>query len=440
MAKKTIYLCEACGYETSKWLGKCPRCEGWDTIHEVAYEKEKTRGQRAKPELIYDEDITEERITLGIEELDRVLGGGLTRGSSILLGGDPGIGKTTLCFEAVSRIMEMGYEALYVSGEESSRQLVARKKRLGLKGDFPILVTNQIDDILSVLGEKKVQLVVIDSVQSVYNAELPMLPGSTGQIREVSMRLIRELKAADISHIFIGHVTKEGAIAGPKILEHMVDTVLYFEGDKTLPYRMIRAMKNRFGSIDEVGIFQMTKEGLIAVENPSEFFLADRDELGSGSVLFPYMTGSRPIIIEIQAITPKTNFSNPRRLSLGYDLNRLYILIAVIEKAIGRPFFDRDIYVNVTGGMKVNETAVDMAVAAAIISSYKEIPLGRDTALFGEIGLSGEIRKVVHMEMRLKECLRLGVEKIISPVGLDQKAGNGIKPVKHVKELLSVIA
>jgi DNA repair protein RadA/Sms len=434
MAKKTVFVCETCGYETYKWLGKCPRCSGWDTIRECAVEKDEPKVIQ-EPVMISDEELSEDRVILGMTEMDRVLGGGLTSGSSILLGGDPGIGKTTLCFEIVSRMVELGFEALYISGEESLRQLSSRKRRLMLKGSFPILVTNRLEDILHAAHERRYALMVVDSIQSVYNSKLPMLPGSLSQIRDVSTRLIRELKDAETTHIFIGHVTKEGTIAGPKILEHLVDTVLYFEGDKMLPYRMLRATKNRFGPVDEVGIFQMKKEGLVSVENPSEFFVSERGDMGSGSTLFPYVTGSRPILLEVQAITQKTNFSIPKRLSLGYDVNRLFILIAVLEKMLGKPFFDRDVYVNVTGGMRVADPAIDLAVAAAVLSSYRDLTIGQDSALFGEIGLTGEIRKVVNMDMRLKECERAGIKRIFCPKGVEKGGKEELFLLKNVKDL-----
>lgn len=434
MAKKTVFSCEACGHETFKWMGKCPKCGGWDTIKEFRIEKEEL-SQQEKPIFVSEEDLPEERIILGINEMDRVLGGGITCGSSILLGGDPGIGKTTLCFEIASKMVELGFDALYVSGEESPRQLSSRKKRLHLKGSFPILATNHVEDILRAVSDKHYKFAVIDSIQSTYNSRLPMLPGSVSQIKDVSTRLIMEMKRSETAHVFIGHVTKEGAIAGPKILEHMVDTVLYFEGDKTLPYRMLRAIKNRYGPIDEVGIFQMRTEGLVSVENPSEFFVADRGDISSGSTLFPYVTGSRPIVLEVQAITPKTTFSMPKRLSLGYDINRLFILIAVLEKVLEKPFFDRDIYINVTGGMKVADPAIDLAVAGSILSSYNDMNIGKDTALFGEIGLTGEIRKVINMEARLKECERLGIKRVLCPRGAERIPGVETIPLKTIRDL-----
>ncbi len=434
MAKKTVFACEACGYEALKWLGKCPKCGEWDTIREFRIEKDEPKTLQ-QPVFVSDDDLPEERIILGIGEMDRVLGGGLTGGSSILLGGDPGIGKTTICFEIVSRMIELGYNTLYVSGEESLRQLSSRKKRLSLKGSFPILATNHVEDILKAISERHYNLIIVDSIQSTYNSRLPMLPGSVSQIKDVSSKLIMEMKKSETAHIFIGHVTKEGSIAGPKILEHMVDTVLYFEGDKMLPYRMLRAIKNRYGPVDEVGIFQMRKEGLVSVENPSEFFVSERGEIAQGSTLFPYVTGSRPIVLEVQAITPKTNFSIPKRLSLGYDMNRLFILIAVMEKVLGKPFFERDVYVNVTGGMKVTEPAIDLAVASSILSSYRDVNMGKDTAFFGEIGLTGEVRKIVNMEARVKECERLGIKRVFCPRGVEKVRGLETVVLKTIGDL-----
>ncbi|MGD0234137.1 MAG: DNA repair protein RadA [Syntrophorhabdales bacterium] len=440
MAKiKQTFICEACGYETYKWMGKCPRCAAWDTIREIKLEQEGEKRQDRKFAVtLGDEEVEEERLLLEMEEMDRVLGGGLTKGSSILLGGDPGIGKTTLCFEIAARVVKMGFEVLYVSGEESLRQLAGRKKRLGLAGPFSILVTSNLGDIMDAVQEKTYALVIIDSIQSIYNTKLPFLPGSMSQIRDVSSRLIRELKSREATHIFVGHVTKEGAIAGPKILEHMVDTVLYFEGDKMLPYRMLRAIKNRYGPVDEIGLFQMTREGLVSAE-PSLFFISEREEASSGTTLFPYITGSRPLLIEVQALTPKTVFPIPKKLSVGYDVNRLFILVAVMEKSLGLPFYDRDVYVNVTGGIKVSEPGIDLAVAAAILSSYKN-QSWRDAAFFGEVGLTGEVRRIVNMELRVKECERLKVKKVLCPRGLDKSTGVDLLPTRNIRELAEYLA
>lgn len=440
MAKKMIFVCNTCGYETLKWLGKCPMCQGWDTFKEFEPVVKADGKERQKPVIISDEELAdEERVTTGISEMDRVLGSGMTIGSAILLGGDPGIGKTTLCFDIAAKLTEGGSKVLYVSGEESLKQLASRKKRLGLKAGFAFLTTNHLDDIIAAITENRYGLVIVDSVQAVYNPKLPMLPGSMGQVKEVSTRLIMETKALDTGLIFIGHVTKEGVIAGPKILEHMVDTVLYFEGDKMLPYRILRTIKNRYGAVEEVGIFQMTKDGLVSVENPSQFFISQRGDIGEGSSLFPCITGSRPIVLEVQAITQKTNFSIPKRLSLGYDVNRLFILISVIEKTVGKPFFDRDIYVNVTGGIKVGEPGIDLPVAASVLSSFKDVTLGQDTAFFGEIGLTGEIRKIVNMDLRIKECQRIGIKKVFCPRDVEHSDGMEIVSVRNLKELFHMI-
>ncbi len=435
MAKKTIFLCDDCGYETAKWLGHCPRCDAWNSFKEVTPETGTKKNGTVAVELVYDLEGSEERVVSGIDELDRVLGGGVVAGSSILLGGDPGVGKSTLCFEVAARFVRQGLEVLYISGEESARQLVSRRKRLGCAEAFPFLVTSRLDVILQAINEKRYDFLVIDSIQSTHNPELPMLPGSMAQIRDVSSRLIQVLKEKETAHVFIGHVTKEGAIAGPKILEHLVDTVLYFEGDKMLPYRMVRAMKNRFGPVDEVGIFQMTAGGLQSIANPSEFFMSERGELGSGSILFPYMTGTRPLLIEVQSVATKTNFSNPRRLAVGYDLNRLFILLAVLEKVLSTSFFDRDVYVNVTGGLKVGEPAADLAVAGAILSSVKERSAGRETAFFGEIGLTGEVRKTVNMDQRIRECQRFGIRRVLCPPGLEPTNGMDVISLKNIRDL-----
>ena len=427
--RRPVYRCTSCGYETVKWLGRCPRCGGWDTIGPEEGLKEEVH---ARP-VFMEEGFEEERIVLGIQELDRVLGGGLVVGSSILLGGDPGIGKTTLSFQIASRIVELGLKVLYVSGEESLKQLYLRRTRLGLKGNFPVLQTNRLDDILNAIEGESYSLVIVDSIQAIFNSRMPMASGSVGQIKDTSSRLIREMKARDIAHILIGHVTKEGLIAGPKILEHMVDTVLYFEGERVLPYRILRATKNRFGPVDEMGIFQMRKEGLVSVENPSEFFLSEGEV--EGGIIFPYVTGTRPILLEVQAITPKTYFPIPKRVSLGYDTGRLFVVLAVLERHLNMPFYDKDIYVNITGGIRVDEPACDLAVASSVIASVKNMKVERTVAFFGEIGLGGEIRKVMNHELRIKECRRVGIGMVFCHRGVEKFEGIEVVGLKNVKEL-----
>ncbi len=433
--KKDTFVCNICGYESLKWLGRCPNCKTWDSMKEVKKEKEVHPSQRVRPALIGEEEEGEDRIVLGMEEMDRVLGGGLTRGSSILLGGDPGIGKTTLCFEIASRIMEINLSCLYVSGEESMRQLASRRKRLNLKHLFFVLTTNNLEDVIEATDERDYDLVIIDSIQSIYNPRIPSVPGSLAQLKDVSIRLINHFKKKDIAHILIGHVTKEGQIAGPKLIEHMVDTVLYFEGEKVFPYRILRAIKNRYGPVDEIGIFQMTKEGLVSVKNPSDYFISDKVGENSGSALFPHISGSRPILLEIQTITPRTNFPIPKRVALGYDVNRLYILTAVLEKTSNLSFFERDIYVNVAGGIKVTEPAADLPLVVSLISSLKDLRIGRDVAFFGEVGLTGEIRRVLYSENRLKECERMGIRKVFCPRGVEKPKGLEIVSIDSLREL-----
>lgn len=431
--KKNGFVCSVCGYESLKWLGRCPSCQTWDSLREIK-SKTESHGEKIKPVLIVENEIPEERIVLGIEEMDRVLGGGLTKGSSILLGGDPGIGKTTLCFEIASKIIELKLNCLYVSGEESIKQLISRRKRLNLNYFFPILTTNNLYDVIDAIAEKKYDLVIIDSIQSIYNPDIPSIPGSLAQLKDVSIKLINEMKKREIAHILIGHVTKEGQIAGPKLIEHIVDTVLYFEGEKVFPYRILRAIKNRYGPVDEIGIFQMTKEGLISIKNPSEYFVSESSGKNSGSVLFPHISGSRPIIVEIQALTPKTNFPIPKRVALGYDTNRLYILIAILERQAGISLGGRDVYVNVTGGIRINEPAADLPVVAAIVSSVKDFKIGKDIAFFGEVGLTGEIRRVLHAEGRIRECERMGIKTVFCPKGIAKIKGLKILSIENLKE------
>ncbi|MCS7281659.1 MAG: DNA repair protein RadA [Desulfobacterota bacterium] len=433
--KKSLYVCEVCGYESVRWLGRCPNCQTWHSLKEVSQKRNAESQLREKPLVICDEEVEEDRIILGIDEMDRVLGGGLTRGSSVLLGGDPGIGKTTLCFQIASRIVEIDHKCLYVSGEESPKQLLSRKKRLNLRYNFPVLSTSNLHDIIEATKETSYDLVIVDSIQSIFNPEVPSIPGGIAQLKDVSIKLVKHFKEKDTAHILIGHVTKEGQIAGPKMIEHLVDTVLYFEGERILPYRILRVTKNRYGPVDEIGIFQMTKEGLLGVKNPSEYFISEKKIESSGSALFPYVSGSRPIIVEIQAITPRSNFSNPRRVALGYDLNRLYILSAVLEKALGKSFFDRDIYVNITGGIKIGEPAADLPVAAAILSSVGDFKIKKDVAFFGEVGLTGEIRRVLYAENRMKECSRIGIKKVFGPKGLPKLKGIEVIQIEDIKEL-----
>lgn len=434
-----MFVCEICGYESLKWMGRCPSCKSWESLIERKVPHQLQGERKSKVLKLSSQELIEERIVLGIGEMDRVLGGGLVRGSSILLGGDPGIGKTTLCFQVASKISELGGKCLYVSGEESVKQLAQRRTRLSLKGDFSVLVTNDLSDILFEVGRENYDLVIVDSIQSIYDSSIPSIAASIAQLKNVSMKLIRSMKEKEEAHILIGHVTKEGQIAGPKLIEHMVDTVLYFEGEKVFPYRILRAVKNRYGPSDEVGIFQMTENGLLSVRNPSEYFMSERVGMTPGSSLFPHVSGSRSIIVEVQALTPKSSIPNPKRISLGYDVNRLYVLCAILEKLMGRSLFGRDVFVNITGGIRISEPAIDLAVVASIISSAKEIKIGKDISFFGEVGLTGEVRKVIGAESRIRESERMGIKRVVCPKGVKQKKGIEVIEVDDIGDLYSVI-
>lgn len=434
-----MFVCEICGYESVKWMGRCPSCKSWDSLAQKERSQKPEREMRRRVLTLSSHEIGEERIILGIGEMDRVLGGGLTKGSSILLGGDPGIGKTTLCFQIASKIAELGGKCLYVSGEESLRQLSLRKTRLGLKGDFNVLVTNDLSEILHEVGSERYDLVIVDSIQSIYDSSIPSLAASIAQLKNVSMKLITKMKENEEAHILIGHVTKEGQIAGPKLIEHMVDTVLYFEGEKVFPYRILRAVKNRYGPSDEVGIFQMTEKGLISVKNPSEYFVSERVGMSPGSALFPHISGSRSIIVEVQALTPKSTIPNPKRISLGYDVNRLYVLCAILERHLGRSLSTRDVFVNITGGIRINEPAIDLAIVASVISSVKEIKIGKDISFFGEVGLTGEVRKVINADGRIKESERMGIKRVVCPKGAPKKKGIEVVEIETIEDLYSIV-
>ena len=411
-----VFLCEACGYETYKWLGKCPRCAAWDTFREVKVEPApKQREEAAVPIVLAAEEVEEERVVLGMGEMDRVLGGGLTRGSSVLLGGDPGIGKTTLCFEIAARMAELGFSVLYVSGEESLRQLSARKRRLAIEEPFSFLATNVVEDILQAVHQKTYHLAVIDSIQSIYTTRLPFLPGSASQIREVSSKVIRDLKKLDLTHIFIGHVTKEGAIAGPKILEHMVDTVLYFEGDSHHQYRIVRAVKNRFGPSGEIALFSMTDRGLREVSDPSELFVINQSSPQIGSAVVPIVEGTRILLIEVQSLVNRSPFGMPQRVASGINPKRLSLLLAVLERYGGLHLGDQDVFFNIAGGLSVAEPAVDLGAAASILSSFRGKPLRPGVAFLGELGLGGEVRPVNKSAQRIRELARRGFKECILP-------------------------
>ncbi len=421
---KTVFNCQVCGYETPKWMGKCPDCGQWDTFVEEIHSAKPVKDSsgilssvRAKPVPIDSIELDEEeRISTNIQEFDRVLGGGIVPGTLILIGGDPGIGKSTLMLQALYSLANTGHKVLYVSGEESIRQIRLRSKRLETVS-ANMLVVSEVDmeAITLMIGSVKPDVLVIDSIQTMYNGELSSAPGSVSQVRESAMRLMILAKQTNIPTFLVGHVTKEGAIAGPRLLEHMVDTVLYFEGDRSHVFRILRAVKNRFGSTNEIGVFEMKEKGLEEVSNPSAVFLSERPFNAPGSVVTASMEGSRPILVELQALASSTNFGNPRRTILGLDHNRVALLVAVMEKKLGMHLMGHDIFMNVAGGVKVDEPAVDMGIISAIASSFLDKPIPEGNVILGEVGLTGEVRAISHPETRVSEIKKMGFTKCFVP-------------------------
>lgn len=420
---KSVYICSECGYESPKWYGKCPSCGEWNTMNEEIKEKtssttfSKVRvANYAPPVLIKDISTTDEiRYKTGLSELDRVLGGGIVKGSLVLLGGDPGIGKSTILLQICEHLGKSN-KILYVSGEESKRQLKLRATRLNVNNDNLYIQTQTDVELISeTIRQDKPDLVMIDSIQTMSLNELQSSPGSITQVRECTNYLMRVAKSLDIPLIIVGHVNKEGSIAGPKVLEHVVDAVLHFEGDKQMSYRILRAVKNRYGSTNEIGVFQMTDSGLVEVENPSQMLLSGRPKNVSGTCVACAMEGTRPILAEIQGLATTTGYGNPRRMSTGFDYNRMSLILAVLEKRAGYYFSNTDTYINVVGGLRLDETAVDIAVAMALVSSLKDTVIPEDALAIGEIGLAGEIRAVNHISQRVSEAVRLGFKRIVVP-------------------------
>ena len=449
-AKKTIFFCQNCGHEESKWLGQCPVCRQWNTFVEEKVTVAKTGGQTKslkEAEVVALSSVQtdrEERVCTGIGELDRVLGGGIVPGSLVLVGGDPGIGKSTLLLQVCQRLTERKQKLLYISGEESLKQIKLRADRMGtFTDDLLLLCETNIETIRSVIEKERPSLVVIDSIQTMYSEEVSSAPGSVSQVREATNIFMQIAKGMGISIFIVGHVTKEGTVAGPRVLEHMVDTVLYFEGDRHASYRILRGVKNRFGSTNEIGVFEMRQDGLREVENPSEFMLNGRPENASGSVVACSMEGTRPILLEIQALVCRSNFGMPRRTAAGTDYNRVNLLMAVLEKRLGLPLSNYDAYVNIAGGIRINEPAVDLGIVLALVSSYKNRSVSEDVLVFGEVGLSGEVRAVNMPEQRVSEAKKLGFQTCILPaVSLDAvKNIQGIKllGVKSINEAIDLI-
>lgn len=421
--KATVYFCQNCGYESGKWMGQCPGCREWNTfVEEVIDKKNVGKGKvsgndDAKAVPLSAIETTEDRRTsTDIKELDRVLGGGIVQGSLILVGGDPGIGKSTLLLQVCRNLSCQKVKVLYISGEESLQQIKIRAQRIGEFGEsLSLLCETNLDTIQKVIDREKPQIVIIDSIQTMYNEDVASAPGSVSQVRESTGKLMQIAKGSGISIFIVGHVTKEGVVAGPRVLEHMVDTVLYFEGDRHAAYRILRGVKNRFGSTNEIGVFEMRQEGLTEVENPSEFMLSGKPEGASGSVVACSMEGTRPILLEVQALVCHSNFGIPRRTAAGTDFNRVNLLMAVLEKRLGLSLGNCDAYINIAGGIRMNEPAIDLGIVLALISSYKERAIDEKTICFGEVGLSGEVRAVSMAEQRVMEAKKLGFETCILP-------------------------
>lgn len=448
--KKTAFFCQSCGYESAKWMGQCPGCKEWNTfVEELPVSK--STGKNAGNTMVKNDPVSLRQIDLkedaslssGLVELDRVLGGGIVEGSLVLVGGDPGIGKSTLLLQMCRHLAQKGIKVLYISGEESLRQIKLRARRIGEFTDALLLLCEtSLGVIEQVIERQKPQAVIIDSIQTMYNEEIASAPGSVSQVRESTSVLLQIAKGKGVSIFIVGHVTKEGNVAGPRVLEHMVDTVLYFEGDRHASYRILRSVKNRFGSTNEIGVFEMRDTGLVEVKNPSDFLLDGRPQDASGSVVACSMEGTRPILIEVQALVCKTNFGIPRRTAAGADFNRVNLLMAVLEKRLGLNLANCDAYVNIAGGIKMHEPAIDLGIVLAVISSYRDRPIPDSVIAFGEVGLSGEIRAVSMAEQRVQEAKKLGFEMVILPkVSLktvDKIKGIrllGIQSLKEIKTL-----
>ncbi len=450
--KTAVYFCQSCGYESAKWMGQCPACHEWNTfVEELTDRKTAARGkggaarEHTKPQPLRTIELTEEhRTTSGMAELDRVLGGGIVAGSMVLVGGDPGIGKSTLLLQVCRNLADQNVPVLYISGEESLQQIKLRAQRIGSFTDaLTLLCETNLDEIRQTIAQEKPRIVVIDSIQTMYNEEVSSAPGSVSQVRESTAALLQIAKGSGVTVFIVGHVTKEGVVAGPRVLEHMVDTVLYFEGDRYASYRILRGVKNRFGSTNEIGVFEMREDGLREVENPSEYMLSGKPEHASGSVVACSMEGSRPILIEIQALVCHSNFGIPRRTAAGTDFNRVNLLMAVLEKRLNLKLSECDAYVNIAGGIRMNEPAIDLAIVLAIVSSYKNRSIDEQTICFGEVGLSGEVRAVSMPAQRVAEAKKLGFTTCIMPKvcmdGVRQPEGIRVIGVRNVREAIDLI-
>lgn len=455
MAKiKTKYVCQSCGYENPKWLGKCPECMKWNTFVEEIEDKSSKSNHREtfvidkssqKPVNINSITIKhEERFSSGINELNRVLGGGIVRGSLVLVGGDPGIGKSTLLLQVSESVAQSGKKVLYISGEESESQIKMRAERLNAKSEnLFIMAENNLNIIEHNLEGFDPDLIILDSIQTVFTPDIASAPGTVSQIKEGTSRFMRISKKMGISTFVVGHVTKEGSLAGPKIMEHMVDTVLYFEGERYNTYRLIRAVKNRFGSTNELGVFEMSEKGLQELENPSKALISEKPENASGSVIVSTVEGTRPMLLELQALVSPSSFGIPRRTATGIDFNRVNLLLAVLEKRAGMQIQNQDVYLNIVGGIKINEPSMDLGVILAVASGFRNIPISGEVAVTGEVGLTGEIRGVSYIEKRISECRKLGFKKIIIPKSnyeaVKDVKGIEIWPVENVRQAINMV-
>lgn len=447
--KNNVFFCQECGYESSKWVGQCPACKAWNTMVEEIVDKKSsvTHRQITEVQVAKLNDVqssSEKRMDTHIEELNRVLGGGIVPGSLVLVGGDPGIGKSTLLLQTCKSLSDQKIAVLYISGEESLQQIKMRADRIGIFSDeMTLLCETNLDLIQGVIEERKPQVVVIDSIQTMFRENVNSAPGSVSQVREATSVLMRLAKEQGIAIFVVGHVTKEGTVAGPRVLEHMVDTVLYFEGDRYASYRILRAVKNRFGSTNEIGVFEMCQSGLREVPNPSEYMLDGKPKNASGSIVVCTMEGTRPLLVEIQALVCHSAFGMPRRTAAGVDYNRVNLLMAVLEKNVGVRLTDQDAYINIAGGMKVSEPATDLGLVLAIISSFRNRPIAEDMICFGEVGLSGEVRSVNMVEQRIAEAHKLGFKQCILPKvcmkNIQKPDGMLLKGVENVREALEIL-
>ncbi|MBD8914824.1 MAG: DNA repair protein RadA [Pseudobutyrivibrio sp.] len=447
--KSSVFFCQSCGYESTKWMGQCPACKEWNTMVEEVVDKKTTVTHKQITELQVSklndvQSSSEERLDTHIKELNRVLGGGIVPGSLVLVGGDPGIGKSTLLLQTCRSLSDQHTSVLYISGEESLQQIKMRADRIGtFSDDMMLLCETNLDLIQGVIEERRPQVVVVDSIQTMFRESVNSAPGSVSQVREATSVLMRLAKERGIAIFVVGHVTKEGTVAGPRVLEHMVDTVLYFEGDRYAAYRILRAVKNRFGSTNEIGVFEMCQTGLREVPNPSEYMLDGKPQNASGSIVVCTMEGTRPLLVEIQALVCHSAFGMPRRTAAGVDYNRVNLLMAVLEKTVGVKLSDQDAYINIAGGMKISEPAVDLGLVLSIISSFRNRPIAEDVICFGEVGLSGEVRSVNMVEQRIAEARKLGFKQCILPKvcmkNIQQVDGMQLKGVENVREALEIL-